>query len=163
MMRNNDNRSKHPLYKTYYGMLKRCTSDKDKRWHRYGGRGITVCERWLEPVKGFWNFVDDIGIKPTPDHSIDRIDNDKGYSPDNCKWSTKLEQNNNTVSNVNITVGKHTRSISEWSRVTGIRISTIVSRQRDGWSDERAVTTPARKYTEWRIKQLKEELNKEVV
>lgn len=81
----------HPLYNTWVNMRKRCTNPKDKRYHRYGGRGITVCKRW-SGRNGFPNFVADMGERPTTKHSLDRIDNDGNYERDNCRWATMREQ-----------------------------------------------------------------------
>jgi hypothetical protein len=72
-------------------MRRRCNNPDHADYHRYGARGITVCERW----NSFDNFIADMGPKPTKDHSIERVENDKGYSPDNCIWGTKLEQGRN--------------------------------------------------------------------
>lgn len=80
------------LYTTWAGMLQRCYNTKSTAYYLYGRRGITVCERW----KTFENFAADMGERPSPTHSIDRKDNDKGYSPDNCRWATKKQQSQNT-------------------------------------------------------------------
>ena len=89
-----DGRSKHPLYVHWRGMLDRTnpkTKNEDYLKH-YVNRGITVCSEW---INSFWVFVEDMGEKPTPNHTIDRIDNDKGYSKDNCRWATMSEQLSN--------------------------------------------------------------------
>lgn len=81
-------------HRNWRNMIDRCGNPKHQYYHRYGGRGITVCERWLGP-DGFANFYADMGAKPTPQHSLDRINNHLGYSPENCKWATKREQAQN--------------------------------------------------------------------
>lgn len=81
----------HPLFKAWRAMLARCTNPRHPSYSDYGGRGIAVCERWLE----FPNFLADMGEKPTPGHSLDRIDVSKGYSPENCRWASTLEQIHN--------------------------------------------------------------------
>lgn len=89
-----DMRDSHPLCTHYRHMLDRCFNTKFKHFNNYGGRGITVDERWLGDV-GFWNFVEDMGDKPTKEHTIDRIDVNGNYTPSNCKWSTRKEQTAN--------------------------------------------------------------------
>ena len=79
-------------YKSWHMMIQRCTNSNGPEWHNYGGRGITVCARWR---RSFPNFFKDMGLKPSPKHSIDRINNDGNYTPGNCKWSTPKEQANN--------------------------------------------------------------------
>jgi len=83
---------KTPLHKVWRSMITRCYNTKGKAYKNYGGRGITVCNRWRE---SFWNFYDDMGDRPSDDHSLERINNSLGYSPDNCRWTTQQEQNQN--------------------------------------------------------------------
>jgi len=80
-----------PEYWSWSGMIQRCTNPRNPAFHNYGGRGIKVCKRWLK----FENFFADLGLKPSPKHTLDRINNSRGYSPDNCQWATWKEQNNN--------------------------------------------------------------------
>jgi hypothetical protein len=89
-----DNRSVHPLYHTHKQMIQRCSYEKHPQYVDYGGRGITVCDRWLG-VDGFTHFLEDMGDKPSKKHSIDRINNNKGYCPENCRWATSNHQNGN--------------------------------------------------------------------
>jgi hypothetical protein len=90
-----------PEYRTYYAMKNRCYNPKNKWYYLYGGKGIKVCDRWMEPApNGFMNFLADMGNKPQPynEYSIDRIDPNKDYEPSNCRWSTIKEQNDNIKS-----------------------------------------------------------------
>ena len=85
-------------YRTWVSMRYRCSNSNCKRWHDYGGRGISVCDRWLNGdghLTGFECFFSDMGPKPSPSHSIDRIDNEGNYEPSNCRWATTVEQRHN--------------------------------------------------------------------
>lgn len=102
-------------------MKARCERESEKAFKHYGGRGIKVCERWQE----FSNFFKDMGQPPTPAHTIERIDNDGPYSPDNCRWATMDEQRLNTRKTIRITVNGVTKCLAEWSRIYGINYGTL--------------------------------------
>ena len=122
-------------------MNRRCGNPKDAAYRHYGGRGITVCDRWRD---SFDAFIADMGKRPSRTHSIDRIDNDRGYSPENCRWATRAQQARNKRSSRYLTVGDRTMVAVDWSRETGLSISTITGRLKRGWSPERAISTPVR-------------------
>lgn len=125
-------------YTSWAAMKARCLDFKSKDYQRYGKKGITVCGRWLI----FENFLEDMGFKPTPKHSLDRIDYTGNYTPENCRWATKKEQANNRISNKLITFNGETLTISEWTTKLGLNRKTISNRLHSGWTEERALTTP---------------------
>ena len=124
-------RSKHDLWNIYNGMINRCSNPKDKDFHRYGARGIEVCQRW---VKDFFVFVNDVGKRPSPMHSIDRIDNDGPYSPGNTRWATPCMQSRNKRNNyVNGTTSV------ELAKATGVKPGTFRARMAKGWGIKRSL------------------------
>jgi hypothetical protein len=133
-------------YMAWVNMRRRCADPKDDSFENYGGRGVTVCNRWQE---SFAAFLEDIGPAPSPHHTIDRIDNERGYEPGNVRWATRTEQqaNRRTKAMNLVTFGGVTRTCLEWSKLTGIDHRTIWSRINQlGWTPEKALTTPARPY-----------------
>lgn len=136
----------HPLYQTYHNMKTRCLNPRNKAYKNYGLRGIGICDRWLS---SFRLFVEDMGEKPSPQHSLDRIDNDGDYTPENCRWASKRQQMNNTRENHHLTHDGETRTIAEWSRETGIGQATILDRvNHHGLSHSEALTRPIRAHNE---------------
>jgi hypothetical protein len=129
MTRHSD--SKTPEYYAWQQMVQRCENQKNRRFKDYGGRGITVCDTW----HSYENFLTDMGRRPSRNHSLDRIDNDEGYSPINCRWATREKQRNNIRVNRHITYRGVTHTLSEWSSSTGIHKATISGRlDRRGWT-----------------------------
>jgi hypothetical protein len=131
----------HPLYGVWVAMIGRCTNPKHPNYKDYGGRGITVCQRWLS---SFRDFVEDMGDRDNPEMTIDRIDNDKGYSKDNCRWATRVEQANNKRSTHWITYNGVRDSLTNHCRALGISRAVIFDRIRRGATFEEAVSKPVR-------------------
>jgi hypothetical protein len=119
-------------------MKGRCHNPRIPNWADYGGRGITVCERWFS----YANFLADMGRRPTRYHSLDRINNEGPYAPENCRWATRREQSGNMRKNVFLTWNGKTQIIADWNRELGFAEGIITTRLRCGWSPERIFTTP---------------------
>ena len=128
-----------PEHNVWAQMKQRCFNPNHKRYLDWGGRGITICDRWKN---SFNNFLADMGSRPTAKHSIDRIDNDGDYCPDNCRWATKAEQDNNRRSNRFITIDDDTLTIAQWENKMGFNKNVIQNRLNMGWSEYDAVMTP---------------------
>lgn len=122
------------LYTIWLNMNNRCCNKNAKRYDDYGARGIMVCDEWQADFMNFYNWAMDNGYRD--DLTIDRIDNDKGYSPVNCRWATIKEQANNTRSNVLLTYEGKTQTMMQWSEELGIPYGTIKTRHRKNWTDE---------------------------
>lgn len=123
-------------------MKARCYNPNYWAYRHYGGRGIAVCERWLGP-EGFRNFLTDMGKKPSPKHSLDRIDNDRPYSPENCRWATQKDQVRNSGRVRLVTIGEETQAVAAWAEHYGIKIHTVYNRLKRGWPIEIALSTPS--------------------
>ena len=130
-------------YRTWGGMKQRCHNPNYHGFSEYGGRGIYVCDRWRGD-NGFENFLADMGRRPEGDYSIDRIDNDGPYSPENCRWATVRQQAKNRRSTVFLTIEGQTKSVGEWARERGMSEYLIYNRLRKGWSHKDAVMKPKR-------------------
>ena len=132
-----------PEYKLWKDMWARCTNPNNKFFHRYGERGITVAPRWND----FANFYADMGPRPSKTHSIDRKENDEGYSPDNCVWATPVEQANNRSSSRLVTFQGRTQTLTQWCRERNMSLQTVTSRiDTGGWTLEMAFSLPAKPF-----------------
>jgi len=131
--------SKAPEHIAWINMKQRCFNPNHKQYSDWGGRGITVYDRWLD----FENFLADMGSRPSPKHSLDRINNDADYSAENCRWATKADQQNNRRNNKPlITIGNETYTIAQWGIEMGYGEMVIQGRLKMGWSEYKAVMTP---------------------
>lgn len=129
-----------PTYCSWQNMKTRCTNPSHAQFKDYGAKGITMCSRWEK----FENFLADMGERPEG-RTLDRIDNDKGYEPGNCRWATAKEQAREKRRN--LTHNGITLSVTDWAAKLGIKQATLNARlNRHGWSVEKALTTPARNY-----------------
>lgn len=128
----------HPAYTSWYSLKTRCYNPKDKRYKDYGGRGITVDPKWMT-FSGFWA---DMGASYEAGKSIDRINNDKGYYKENCRWATLSEQANNKRNTVKILTSAGKMTITQAAEHFGIPRSNLQDRLQRGWSVQRALSTP---------------------
>lgn len=130
-------------FKTWGSMLARCYNANTQKFHLYGGRGITVCDRWRT---SFSEFFKDVGMRPSSKHSLDRFPNKDGnYEPENCRWATDEEQNRNRSVNVNVTFNGETMCASEWDAQLGFGHGVTSMRIGRGWTVERALTQKPRR------------------
>lgn len=131
--------SKTPELSVWRNMIRRCHNPGATNYKDYGGRGIAVCGRWRQ---SFAAFLADVGPRPSPGHSIDRIDVNGGYEPGNCRWATRQEQARNRRDNVWITWDGVTRCLTEWAEITGLKAKTIEGRLARGVPVRLAMTLP---------------------
>lgn len=111
------NKYKTPEYRAYQKMKERCLNKNVDRYKNYGGRGITICDSWLE---SFQNFYEDMGERPSPEHSLDRKNVNGNYEKENCRWATKNQQDNNKVNTIYVQHNNETKSLSDWCRYYGL-------------------------------------------
>lgn len=135
--------SKSRLYKIWVGVKTRCCDKRSRNYHKYGQRGITVCEEWLNSYENFktWAVVNGYSNVLT----LDRIDSNGNYCPSNCRWATQKEQQNNRRNNHLLTYNGETLTVSQWNEKLGFTRGTVSQRlNKLGWSVEKALTTPIR-------------------
>ena len=131
------------LYRIWTNIKSRCTNPNVTAFKDYGGRGITVCDAWLDDFAAFRDWAEANGY--SDELTLERIDNDEGYAPGNCRWATQSEQNNNSRRNRILEHDGTRHTIAEWSRITGLSRDTIRLRiDRRGWSVSDALTREAR-------------------
>lgn len=129
-------RRDNPLFHVWRMMMARCTNKNSSQWHNYGARGIAVCERW----QTFENFCADMAPRP-PGKSLERVDNSKGYGPDNCIWATAKQQGSNTRRNLVIELNGISLHLSDWASKLGLHKATISQRLKRGLPPELALST----------------------
>lgn len=134
----------HPIYNVWKTMRQRCNNPNDSNYKDYGGRGIRICEEWDNP-KSFYNWAITNGYESGL--SLDRIDNDGGYNPTNCRWTTMEVQNSNRRDNNMLEYKGNIKTLSEWGRITGWNRTTLLKRKRKGWSAEKILSN-----IDWRVK-----------
>lgn len=125
-------------YEIWCSMKKRCRNPRDKGYPRYGGRGIKYCDRW----ELFDNFIADMGAKPAPRFTLERIDNDGDYCPENCRWASYTEQARNRSTTRFVTSEGQTKCLSEWAADVGANESRIRRRLNSGWTPRAAIHAP---------------------
>jgi hypothetical protein len=132
-----------PEHYVWNAMLQRCSNPNNKEYQRYGGSGITVCEAWLTSFEAFYAAM---GPRPTPHHTLERLDNSKGYSPENVVWDTPKAQARNRKTTVWITHNGVTLCAKDWAVKLGVKPATLRARLREGKSIEEALFMPVRPY-----------------
>ena len=134
------------LYGVWQSMKQRCANSTSADYPNYGARGIQVCSEWRD---SFSSFLQDMGTRPSPQHSLDRVNNDQGYNPANCRWATPQQQSLNKRNNRLLTLRGVIKTATEWAKELqdslGLVPSLISYRIRRGWSDEKILTTPVNK------------------
>ena len=134
------------LHNAWKNMIERCANPHHKNYDIYGGRGIEVCRDWQNSFQAFNDWAMQNGYA---EHlTLDRIDVNRGYSPENCRWITQKAQCNNTRRNINVEINGETHTLKQWTEILGLKYGTISSRVERGWSPRDALLTPVRSTTE---------------
>lgn len=131
----------YPEYAIWRGIIVRCTDVSHEAYDNYGGRGITICDRWLQ---SFWNFYEDMGSRTSSEYTIDRRDNDAGYFKENCYYATRTEQARNRSTCKYVTIDGVTKTAIEWAEMSGLKPGTVYARLNNGWPAKEAVFSPLR-------------------
>lgn len=130
------------LHDIWKNMKERCLNENHKNYDIYGGRGITISDEWIRSFETFYQWSVSHGYNDSL--TLDRVDVDTGYTPDNCRWVSQKEQCNNTRRNIVVRIGDETRTLKQWTELLGLKYCTIVSRVRRGWDPVKALTAPVR-------------------
>lgn len=132
-----ERKNRTPEYAAWTAMKQRCLNAKCRAFKDWGGRGISICDRWMN----YENFLEDVGRRPSSKHSLGRKDNNGNYTPNNVRWEVQLEQHNNKRSNLPISFGGQTKTLAQWARTIGIS-GTNLARRLQKWPIAKALTLP---------------------
>jgi hypothetical protein len=135
--------TKSPEFQSWLSMRSRCEQPTHRSYKNYGGRGVAVCDEWRHD---YAQFLKDMGKKPSPEHTIERVDSNRGYEKGNCVWATNSEQQRNKRNNRNVEAFGMTKPLAAWAEQFAVRAEVIGWRLTKGWAPERAVSVPVRAY-----------------
>lgn len=130
-----------PEYQALKNAIARCHRKSNKQYKTYGSRGIRVCLGWRKPG-GFDDFLNHVGLRPSKLHSLDRIDNDRGYEPGNVRWATRSVQSRNSRHAVMVEANGERLCLVDWAEKLGVKVNALIKRKLRGWSDEDTINVP---------------------